>query len=167
MTLYVMISAAGPATAVDTLIVDAQSRGHAVCLLATPNAYRWLDVESLEALTGFPVRHQHKLPGQLDMLPKADAVIVAPLSLNTLSKWALGICDNLVLSVVIELTGLGLPIVALPYFNRAQAAHPSVEDSIATLRRSGVNVLHREPHESGHGGRFPWEWTLKALEGDE
>ncbi|NDZ97171.1 flavoprotein, partial [Streptomyces sp. SID11726] len=83
----------------------AQKAGWDVCTILTPSAYRWAsedaegEVEALEALTGHPVRHQYKLPSQDDVLPAPDALLVAPLTANTVNKWAAGISDTLALGL--------------------------------------------------------------------
>ncbi|MFE9404141.1 hypothetical protein ACFYNY_20565 [Streptomyces sp. NPDC006530] len=65
---------------------------------------------------------------------------MAPLTNNTLAKWATGISDTVALGLISKGIGLGLPIIALPHFNNAQAAHPAVAGHIAFLRDAGVTV---------------------------
>jgi hypothetical protein len=60
-------------------------------------------------------RHDYKLPGEPDLLPEPDAIIVAPATFNTINKWAAGIADTLALGLLCEATGKGLPVVVLPY----------------------------------------------------
>jgi hypothetical protein len=168
--LYVVVCAAPPALRVGDLVDQAQERGWDVCVVATPPAYGWLDVPALIQRTGHPVRHQHRMPGEPDVLPPPDAILVAPATFNTLNKWAAGITDNLALGLVCEAIGLGLPLAALPYMNIAQAAHPALQPSVERLRGAGVRVLMGpevgEPHppRQGGGGRdFPWHLALDAL----
>ena len=54
-------------------------------------AFQWLDVPGLAVRTGDPVRHDYKLPGEPDVLPEPDAIVVAPATFNTIDKWAAGI----------------------------------------------------------------------------
>jgi Flavoprotein len=170
-TLYLIACAAPPALHVRSVIAQAQDRGWNTCLILTPTAARWLDAElqDLEKLTGHPVRSTYKLPGEADVLPSPDALLVAPASSNTMNKWALGISDNLALGLITEGIGKRLPIVALPYLNEAQAAHPAFSHSVSVLKNAGVKVLLGadgwEPH--GPGGnkpeQFPWHLALDAL----
>ncbi len=144
-------------------------------MILTPSAYRWAtedaegEIEALEALTGHPVRHQYKLPSQEDVLPPPDALLVAPLTSNTLAKWATAISDTLALGLITEGIGLGLPIVALPHFNNAQAAHPAIARHVAFLREAGVTVLLGDngftPHKPRHGDldAYPWQAAIDAL----
>ncbi|MGF0167733.1 flavoprotein, partial [Streptomyces koyangensis] len=94
-TLYLFSSAAPPVFDVARVIGEAQADGWDVCLGLTPTAARWLadSLDGLTALTGHPVRWDYRLPGQPDVWPKPDAVIVAPATFNTINQWALGITD--------------------------------------------------------------------------
>ena len=170
--LYVIACAAPPAAAVGQLVSLAQQRGWDVCVLTTPSARRFTDVAALERQTGHPVRSEYKDPGQPDVLPPADAVIVAPATVNTINKWAAGICDTLALGILVEAFGKRLPVVALPSTNRAHAAHPVFTENIRKLRSWGVTVLFGgdapalpEPEAGGADlDQFPWSLTLDALD---
>jgi hypothetical protein len=141
--LYLVCCAAPPALRAAGLVASAQARGWDVCVICTPTAARWLadQVGSLADLTGHPVRSQYKLPGEPDVLPPADAMLVAPATSNTIAKWALGISDNLALGLITEAVGLRLRVAALAHLNAAQAAHPAFAGHVATLRAAGVTVL--------------------------
>src|ERR1051326_7243036 len=86
----------------------AQDAGWSVYCLATAAAVEYfLDVPALAELTGHPVRTTYRTSSD-DRLPRADAVVVAPATYNTINKWAAGIADNYVLNQLAELTGLGV-----------------------------------------------------------
>jgi hypothetical protein len=167
--LYVISCAAGPASSVGVLVRQAQDEGWTVCLVATPNARAFLDVAPLEALTGRPVRVDNRAPGEASPLPPADAMLVAPATFNTINKWAAGVSDTLALGLVNEAIGLGIPVVAMPFVNRALAAHPAFASSVERLRLAGVEVIFGpgEPHPAGGGGpfakAFAWHLGLEAL----
>lgn len=170
--LYLVSCAAPPAQRIRLLIERAQDRGWDTCLLLTPTAASWLadDLEDLEKLTGHPVRQRYKLPTEADVLPPPDAVLVCPATFNTLNKWAAGISDTLALGIITEAIGLRLPLVALPYLNNAQAAHPALDRSVAQLRDWGVTVLIGDggfqPHPPKHGrlDEYPWDAALDRLQ---
>jgi 3-polyprenyl-4-hydroxybenzoate decarboxylase len=95
--LYLMICAAGPARRIEVMVKLAQAQGWSVHCLATPAAVEYfLDLAALTELTGHPVRTTYRTPGA-EPLPRAEAVIVAPATYNTINKWAAGIADNYVL----------------------------------------------------------------------
>jgi phosphopantothenoylcysteine synthetase/decarboxylase len=170
--LYVIVCGAPPARDANRLVQLAQAEGWDVCLIATPSACSFIDSPALEAATGHPVRSEYKQPDEADVLPPADAIVVAPATFNTVNKWAAGISDTLVLGLLTEAIGKRLPVVALPFVNAAQAKHPAFQASIDRLRAAGVQLLYGpdvlELHEPGTGsqrvGLFPWHLTLTALD---
>lgn len=169
--LYAITCGTPAARHVGRLVRLAQDEGWTVCLIATPQALRFIDKPALESLTGYPVRHEYKEPGTADVLPPAQAMVVAGASFNTINKWAAGISDTLALGLLTEAIGMGLPLAALPFLNAAQAAHPAFQTNVATLRSAGVRVLlgeeGYEPHVPHTGARYlktyPWHKTLEAI----
>jgi phosphopantothenoylcysteine decarboxylase len=170
--LYVVTCAAPPAEHVEVLIQLARDASWCVCVIATPSALQFLNVPLLESLSGYPVRSTYKRPEQPDAFPPADAIVVAPATFNTVNKWAAGISDTLALGLLTEAIGKGLPMVALPFLNRAQAAHPAFQQSVDQLRSWGVRLLYGPDvlplHEPGTGTQrahlFPWQRILDELE---
>ena len=169
--LYVLACGSPPTQYLGRLVELAQSAGWDVCAVVSPDGRKFVDTPALAALTGHPVRSTYKNPGDVDVLPDADAMIVAPATVNTINKWALGIADTLPLGLLIEGLGKGLPIVAVPYTNAAMANHPAFEESIAKLRRWGVRVLYDDgvikfqPPGTAEAiaHEFPWHAALDAL----
>ncbi len=150
--LYVIVCAAPPAREIGKLVTAAQAAGWTVCAVATPQAVKFVDVAGLEQMTGYPVRHEYKHPDEPDVLPAANAMIVCPATFNTINKWAAGISDTLALGLLTEAIGLGLPLVAVPSVNSAQAAHRAFARSLAELQIMGVTILHgTEPDTGGTG----------------
>jgi hypothetical protein len=171
-TLYLFGSAAPPVGDIAKIVEDAQRRGFEVCLGLTPTAARWLEesLDGLAALTGNPVRWEYKLPGQPDVWPKADVILVAPATFNTVNSWALGLTHDFVVGVVAEGIGKGIPMVTMPCVNAAYVQHRQFERSVAELRAMGVDVLYGEggfvPNQPGSGKpkEYPWHLALDAVE---
>ncbi|MGH3826303.1 MAG: flavoprotein [Pseudonocardiaceae bacterium] len=166
--LYLVVCAAGPASRIDVMVQLAQNEGWSVHCLATPAAVEhFLDVAELAELTGHPVRAAYRAPDG-ETLPKADAIVVAPATYNTINKWAAGIADNYVLAQLAELTGLGARIVVLPFVNQGLAANSVFTRSIDQLRQAGVRVLFGPgeftPHPPRASARplddYPWRRAL-------
>ncbi|MGW0807299.1 flavoprotein [Nonomuraea sp. NPDC002799] len=137
--LYVVTSAApSHAGPVADLVVKAQDAHWRVSVVSTPMGVRFLDQSRLEELTGEPVRKDFRMPGEGKELPKADAVIAAPTTVNTINKWAAGITDNFALDLLCELTGYGVPIVAVPMVKPAapyDKRMPSWDDVLGELHQ--------------------------------
>ena len=169
--LSVIVCGAGPASDVGKLVKLAQQREWTVQLIATPAALGFLDTAALEARTGSPVRSAYAPPGEPRSL-KAEAVIVAPATYNTINKCAQGISDTYALGVLAEAVSLPSPVVILPFVNSALAARDPFQRAVAQLRYEGVYVLlgpgQFEPHPPGTGGQqlgtFPWYLTLDIAE---
>lgn len=103
---------------------------------------------------------------------KADAVIVASATYNTINKCALGISDTYALGILAEAVSLAIPVVALPFVNSALASRQPFQQSVRQLRDEGVRVLlgpgEIEPHAPGTGGKdidaFPWQLALDEID---
>ncbi len=171
-TLYFFGSAAPPVLDVSRVIGMLRNRGWDVCLGLTPTAARWLreELPELEQATGHPVRSEYKRPGEPDVWPRADAILLAPASFNTLNHWALGLTSSFVVGVVAEGIGKGIPTVTMPCVNTAFVAHPQFLRSVGTLRSAGVDVLFgnggfvpNRPGERRPGG-YPWELAVDAVD---
>lgn len=169
--LYVIVCGSPVARDVGRLVTLAQQEGWDVCVVVTPDGRKFLDVPALAVLTGHPIRTLYKNPGDPDVLPPPDAIIVAPATVNTINKWAAGIADTLALGLVVEGQGKGLPIIAMPYTNAAMGRHPAFREGIDRLRGWGITVLFGEEvlplHPPGTGDQhragFPWQLALDAL----
>lgn len=141
--LYLIICAAPPAQHMQEFITIAQADGWDVCVIATPQATRSINIPELTALTGHQVRSDYKLPGEADPLPKADAILAMPATFNTLNKLALGIGDTLAVSILCETLGRGSPpVIAVPYLKLDLAYHPAFSKSIRFLQENGVHILY-------------------------
>ena len=173
--LYLLGSAAPPVLDIASVVEDAQGQGWDVCLGLTRTARdaRWLEgyLPGLEALTGHPVRSAYKLPGEPDVWPPADAVLVAPATFNTINSWALGLTASFIVGFAAEAIGKGIPLVTMPCVNSAFLAHPQFDRSVETLRGAGVRVLLGEggfvPNQPGEGNpaAYPWGAALAAVAG--
>ena len=169
--VYLIACGSPPAHDVGHAVALAQADGWTACVVASPAGRGFLDVPALARQTGYPVRSTYKLPDQPDVLPTADAMLVAPATVNTVIKWAAGIADTLPLGLLVEAIGTGVPVVAVPYTNRAMAAHPAFGESMARLSSWGVTMLYGpdvlDLHDPGTGEalaeRFPWQLAWHAL----
>ena len=163
--LYLVGCAAPPVLRMDALIDGAQSRGWDTCLVLTPEAARWLEtrVATLTGRTGHPVRSQYRLPGEFDQLPRADAILVAPATSNTINKLAAGISDTLALGLVNEAIARRTPIAMVASLGNDRA-HPAFPRSAAALRGAGVKLVLPDVAPAGRdAAEFPWQLGLAAL----
>jgi phosphopantothenoylcysteine synthetase/decarboxylase len=139
--LYVVACGGRPAGDLPAFVTQMQDDGWHVCVIATPSAVKFMDLQTLTGLTGHAVRFDYKQPDQPDVLPPADAFVIAPATFNTINKMAQGISDTLALGMLNEAIGMPLPIVAVPTPNVALARHPAFRASVSTLRSWGVHLM--------------------------
>ncbi|HEU0087007.1 MAG TPA: flavoprotein [Pseudonocardiaceae bacterium] len=169
--LYTLVTGSPAARDIGKLVDLAQADAWDVCVIASPDGYRFINPTSLAAKTGHTVRHQYKDPDAPDVLPPADAMVVAPITCNSLAKWAAGISDTLPLGLLVEAVGKRQPVVAMPFSNRAQISFPAIQDAITRLTTWGVTVLVGDEvykqHEPGTGDNyvhlFPWHLAWQAV----
>jgi phosphopantothenoylcysteine synthetase/decarboxylase len=165
--LYLIACGAGPARQLPGFARFCKDEGWDVCVITTPAGATFLDAGPMAELTGHPVRVSYKHPDEPDVLPPADAFVIAPATFNTINKMAAGISDTLALGLLNEAVGLGLPIVAAPWPNIALARHPAFQASVARLRDWGVHVILDPASLPGaadpDAGAFPWPDLRAAL----
>jgi phosphopantothenoylcysteine synthetase/decarboxylase len=168
--LTVVVCGAGPASSVTVLIGQAIERGWTVQVTATPAALAFIDATAIETQTGNPVRSRYSPPGS----PRSkvpDAIIMAPATYNTICKWAHGTSDTYALGILAEMTGMGIPVIVLPYVNAALADRAPFGRSVESLREEGVRILlgpgGTEPHQPRSGAdpsTFPWHLALDTAD---
>jgi len=150
---------------IQDLVKLAQAALWDVYVIATPHATKFINIPLLEQLTKHPIQVEYRHPEEDQVLPKADAIIVAPTTFNTLNKWALGITDTLAVGILCEHTGLGTPIIAIPCIpSESLGRHSAFCKSIDALREEGVHVLY-EPEKYPPMNNVPWKVTLQVLDG--
>ena len=71
----------------------------------------------------------------------ADVIVVAPAGANTLGKMAHGLCDNLLMSVILSAR---CPIFIAPAMDLDMWTHPSTQANIDTLVNRGVHMIDPE-----------------------
>src|SRR5438067_3513816 len=165
-TLYVITCAAQSSEPmhIQDFVRLAQSALWDAHVIATPQATKFVDIPLLEQLTGHPVRSEYKRPEEADVLPRADAIVVFPATVNTLYRWVLGIMDTLALGLLCEYMGLRMPVLAIPCVLTGSGldSHPAFSGSIECLRGRGVRVIY-EPEKYPPKNEVPWEIILGEL----
>jgi phosphopantothenoylcysteine decarboxylase len=160
-TVYVIATSAPPVLHLDDLLVLLTGRGWDSYVILSPTAATWVDVHHLAEVSRHPVRVEPRRPQDPDPLPPADAIIAAPLTFNSLNKWAAGISDTLALGLLNEVLGLSLQVVAAPCVKNTLRRHPAYDASVKTLIAVGVKVLDpvrtvRQPSS----GVTSFDWTV-------
>lgn len=95
----------------------------------------------------------------------ADLFLIAPVSANTLAKFANGLCDNLLSAVYLSAR---CPVILAPAMDLDMYQHPSVLANMSKLRSFGNQILDAESGElasglSGQGRMMEPEHILSEL----
>ena len=163
--LYLVSCATSSTPLIYDFLSAVQAAGWDVHVLLTPSARPFVDETRLTLVSGHKVWSEFQRPGEPDIWPPADAVVVFPASFNTLSKWALGISDTFALSWLNQYTGQHKPIVAVPCFRSGSGldTHPALPRNLRLLRRYGVQVIY-EPEKYPPKNQVPADVILAALD---
>jgi phosphopantothenoylcysteine decarboxylase / phosphopantothenate---cysteine ligase len=124
--------------------------GHEVVPLVTPGAERFVRAETFFALA-------RRSPAE-DLylhLTRADLLVVAPLTANTLAKLAHGEADNLVSEAALAHRG---PVLLAPAMNPRMWAHPATQVNLETMRARGAAIVGPEEGETAEG-----EWGFGRM----
>ncbi len=151
------------------LVRLAAKAGHAVRVVQTPEAQRFVGAASFAALTGAPVLTdeferdpargafpdqappEHDPLSHLELVRNADAYLIAPATANTIAKLAHGHADNLLTSAALAAT---CPLIVAPAMNHHMWEHAATRANVATLRERGATVI--DPGVGALGSRNEW-----------
>jgi Phosphopantothenoylcysteine synthetase/decarboxylase len=137
---WVVVSAAPPAVRIHELLAQLHTDPRLVVVATTATAAAWIDEAQVRPFTAWPVRSTPRSHDEPKIHPEPDLVVAAPLTFNTINKWAAGINDNPALGVLNEALGNRIPIIAAPVTNAALAAHPAFARSLDVLAAAGVRL---------------------------
>jgi phosphopantothenoylcysteine decarboxylase/phosphopantothenate--cysteine ligase len=117
--------------------------GHEVVPLVTPGAERFVSAETFRALARRPPGDDVYLH-----LTRADLLLVAPCTANTLAKLALGLADNVLTEAALAHRG---PTLVAPAMNPRMWSHAATRANAETLRARGVVLVGPDEGETAEG----------------
>ena len=77
-------------------------------------------------------------PGHISLADKADLLVIAPATANTIAKMSCGIADNLLTSTYLATRA---PILIAPAMNDNMYSHPATQNNIETLKKLGIITI--------------------------
>jgi len=114
---------------------------HAATQLIHPNLLHWATGNKvITELTG-EIEHITLAGERPNKKGKADLVIVAPATANTISKIAMGVDDTPVTTVVTTAFGSRTPIIIVPAMHESMYNHPILIENIEKLKKLGVQFI--------------------------
>jgi phosphopantothenoylcysteine decarboxylase / phosphopantothenate---cysteine ligase len=138
------------------LVRLATAAGHSVRVIQTPSSLNFVGRATFAGVTGAPVLVEEfeadpargAFPGDLapdhdpishlELVARADVLVVAPASANTVAKLAGGLADNLLTSAALANTA---PLVLAPAMNSRMYEHPATQANLELLRSRGARVV--------------------------
>ena len=125
-------------------------QGHDVVPLVTPGAQRFVAEETFLALA--------RRPANEDVYPhltRADLLVVAPCTANTLAKLAYGIADNVLTEAALAHRG---PVLVAPAMNPRMWANAATRANVDSLVSRGIELIGPDEGEMAEG-----EWGVGRL----
>jgi len=117
--------------------------GHEVIPLITPQADRFVRKQTFLALA-----RRSRGDDPYEHLTRADLLVIAPGTANTLAKLAHGLADNLVTEAALAHRG---PVLVAPAMNPRMWSHPATRANVETLRARGVELIGPDEGETAEG----------------
>src|SRR4029077_20048582 len=117
--------------------------GHDVVPLLTPGAERFVTAETFRALARRPAA-EHVYPH----LPRAELLLVAPCTANTLAKLAHGLADNVLTEAALAHRG---PLLGAPAMNPRMWAPAATRANAEALRARGAVFVGPDEGETAEG----------------
>src|SRR2546426_6933854 len=117
--------------------------GHDVIPLVTRGADRFVRRETFAALARRPARE--------DLYPhltRADLLVIAPLTANTLAKLAHGLADDVLTEAALAHRG---PALVAPAMSARMWSHHATQANVAVLRERGGELIGPEEGELAEG----------------
>ena len=116
--------------------------GHDVHVIPTADALRFVGLTTWEAISRNPVTTSvHEDVSEVRHVAlgrKADLVIIAPATANTLASMAAGLADDLLGTTLLATPA---PVVVAPAMHTEMWRHPATVANVATLRSRGVHLV--------------------------
>ncbi len=128
--------------------------GAEVQVIASSSALDFITPLTLATLSKNPVYHQFykndtgEWTNHVELGLWADLFLVAPISANTLAKFANGICDNLLTATYLSAR---CAVMVAPAMDLDMYQHPSVRENLKKLQNFGNLILDAESGELASG----------------
>ena len=133
------------ATELVKIIRELRRHGAEVTPFLTPSVEDFISAMSIEWAANRPVIVEPTV--EVDHLDPFDAVVVAPATLNTIAKAAVGISDNSVTLLIASQLGRRGPLLFVPTMNLALREHPAYDEHVKRLEKWGATFFASEAEE--------------------
>ncbi len=127
--------------------------GAKVHVVMTPAAEEFVTPLTFSVLSKQPVYSRFSDAGgnwnnHVELANRADLVLIAPASANTIAKMASGICDNLLLAICLSAP---CPVYLAPAMDREMYSHFTVKSNLETLKKNNITIIPASNGELASG----------------
>lgn len=122
---------------------------HEVHVVMTKSATEFITPLTLQVLSRNPVlvtledEKESWKPGHIDLADKADLMVIAPASANTIGNLANGLAPDPLTSIYLALNPKAKTLIA-PAMNGKMWDHPATQRNVKTLKHDGCNFIGPE-----------------------
>ncbi len=137
----------------NSVVREFVKKGAEVRVILTPSAERFVTkltfatLSKNEVLSDF-YKENGTWNNHIELAIWADVILVAPCTANTLTKMAMGICDNLAMAIYLSAR---CPIFVAPAMDLDMYAHRITQQNLDTLENLGVRIIPAEFGELASG----------------
>ena len=117
--------------------------GYEIEVVLTRGAQQFIGAATFAALAGrAPVIDtydaRYPLGAHIELVERAELLVIAPATARMLASCALGLADDLLSTVYLART---CPVIMAPAMNNAMWEQPAVQRNVAQLQADGVTIL--------------------------
>ena len=146
-TILVGVTASIAAYKAADLVSKLRKAGHAIHVLMTADAQRFITPLTLRTLSGHSVilnmfdENPESHVMHVDLADKSDLLIIAPATADIIANLAHGLADEALLAIALVCR---CPILVAPAMNSRMWLHPATQQNVATLKARGVHFIGPE-----------------------
>jgi len=147
---YIILGVSGSIAAYKAADITSQliKLGAEVHVVMTTSATRFITPMTLQTLSRQPVatslwdEEAGWQPGHIELADRADLLLVAPATAQTIARFAHGLADDLLSSIYLATPA---PVMLAPAMNGKMLMHPATQANLKTLCERGHHIV--EPAE--------------------
>jgi phosphopantothenoylcysteine decarboxylase/phosphopantothenate--cysteine ligase len=122
-----------------------RKEGHEIHVVMTRSAAEFITPLTLATLSRHPVlgnlseeKGETWKPGHIELADRADLLLIAPATANTIARLAYGFADDALGAVALATRA---PVLVAPAMNGKMWEHPATQDNAQRLRARGVQFV--------------------------
>ena len=118
--------------------------GHEVRVVLTKSALKFVGVSTFSALSGQSVatdvfqQEQYPLGAHIELAKGCDLMVVAPATANVMARFALGLADDLISTLYLQVTS---PVLLAPAMSDSMWQKSAVQRNVGRLREDGCHFV--------------------------